>query len=91
MKFRKSSMALMYGDFIPLRVENKVYAYLRSYFGQDVVVVFNKEPEEVTLKLDLPQRDRKGQFKALFDGRFSYDNSKLIVDVPANGIEIIYN
>ncbi|GKI23345.1 hypothetical protein CE91St19_27470 [Odoribacter laneus] len=91
MKFRKSSMALMYGDFIPLRVENKVYAYLRSYFGQDVVVVFNKEPEEVTLKLDLPQRDRKGQFKALFEGRFSYDNSKLIVDVPANGIEIIYN
>lgn len=90
-KFRKRSMALMYGDFIPLRVENKVYAYLRSYFGQDVVVVFNKEPEEVTLKLDLPQRDRKGQFKALFDGRFSYDNSKLIVDVPANGIEIIYN
>ena len=90
MKFRKSSMALMYGDFIPLRVENKVYAYLRSYFGQDVVVVFNKEPEEVTLKLDLPQRDRKGQFKALFEGRFSYDNSKLIVDVPANGIEIIY-
>ena len=91
MKFRKSSMALMYGDFIPLRVENKVYAYLRSYFGQDVVVVFNKEPEEVTLKLDLPQRDRKGQFKALFEGRFSYDNSKLIEDVPANGIEIIYN
>ena len=34
MKFRKSSMALMYGDFIPLRVENKVYAYLRSYFGR---------------------------------------------------------
>lgn len=91
MKFRRSSMALMYGDFIPLRVESKVYAYLRSYFGQDVIVVFNKETEEVTLKLDLPQRSRKEQFKALFGGRFSYDNSKLIVDVPANGIEIIYN
>lgn len=91
MKFRRNSLALMYGDFIPLRVENNVYAYLRSYFGQDVVVIFNKEPEEVTLKLDLPQRERKGQFRALFDGRFSYDNSTLIVDVPAHGTEIIYN
>lgn len=89
--FRRGSMALMYGDFIPLRVEDGVYAYLRSYLGQDVVVVFNKGRETVTMKLDLPQKERKGDFKALFDGRFSYDNSKLIVDIPADGVEIFYN
>lgn len=91
MKFRRSSMPLMYGDFVPLRVEQKVYAYLRSYFGEDAVVVFNKEPKTVTLKLDLPRRDREGTFYSLFGGRFSYDNSHLITDVPANGVEIIYN
>lgn len=90
-RFRRNSMPLLYGDFVPLRVETKVYAYLRSYFGEDVIVVFNKGTEPVTLKLDLPSRDRKGPFKALFGGRFSYDNSKLIVDVPQNGVEIIYN
>ncbi len=84
-------MALLYGDFIPLRVEDAVYAYLRSYFGEDVVVVFNKKPEAVTLKLDMPQRRREGGFKSLFGNRFSYANSKLIVDVPGNGVEIIYN
>lgn len=89
--FRRNSMALMYGDFVPLRVEDEVYAYLRSYFGEDVVVVFNKGAEATTLKIDLPPRDRKGTFHALFGGRFSYDNSKLIVDVSANGVEIIYN
>lgn len=89
--FRRESMALMYGDFIPLRVEDKIYAYLRSYFGEDVIVIFNKGNEEVTLKLDLPQRNRKKDFKSLFGGRFSYDNSKLIADVPADGVEIIYN
>lgn len=90
-RFRRSSMPLMYGDFIPLRVEKDVYAYLRSYFGEDVVVVFNKGQESVTLQLKLPERDRKGPFHSLFGGRFSYDNSHLIVDVPANGVEIVYN
>lgn len=89
--FRRRSMALMYGDFIPLRVEKDIYAYLRSYFGEDAVVVFNKGKEAATLKLDLPAVDRKGTFVSLFGGRFSYDNSKLIVDVPANGVEVIYN
>jgi len=90
-KLRRNSMALLYGDFIPLRVEDAVYAYLRSYFGEDVVVVFNKKTEAVTLKLDMPQRQREGVFKSLFGNRFSYANSKLIVDVPGNGVEIIYN
>lgn len=89
--FRRESMALMFGDFIPLRVEDRIYAYLRSYFGEDVIVIFNKGKENMTLRLDLPPRERKGEFKSLFGGRFSYDNSKLIADVPANGVEIIYN
>lgn len=88
---RRNSMALIYGDFIPLRVEKDVYAYLRSYFGQDVVVVFNKGKEPVTLKFDLPQTERNSEFKALFNGRFSYDQSTLIIEVPADGVEVLYN
>lgn len=88
---RRNSMALIYGDFIPLRVEKDVYAYLRSYFGQDAVVVFNKGKEPVTLKFDLPQAERNSGFKALFNGRFSYDQSTLIVEVPADGVEVLYN
>lgn len=87
----ENSFSLQHGDFIPLRVENEVYAYMRSYFEKETIVVFNKNQEAVTLKLDLPDLKREENFRALFDNRFSYNNSKLILDVPGNGVEVIYN
>ena len=87
----QNSFSLQHGEFIPLRVEGEVYAYMRTYFGKEVIVVFNKNKETVTLKLDLPNIKREENFKALFDNRFSYNNSKLILDVPDNGVEVIYN
>lgn len=87
----QNSMPLQYGDFIPLRIEDDIYAYMRSYFGKEVIVVFNKGKETVTLKLDLPDIERYENFNSLFNNRFSYDNSRLILDVPANGVEVIFN
>lgn len=87
----ENSFSLQHGDFIPLRVENEVYAYMRSYFEKETIVVFNKNQEAMTLKLDLPDLKREENFRALFDNRFSYNNSKLILDVPGNGVEVIYN
>lgn len=89
--FCRQNMAMIYGDFILLRQQDGVYAYLRSYFEKDVVVVFNKSKESITLKFDLPRTSRLPDFKSLFGGRFSYDNSKLILDVPPDGVEVIYN
>lgn len=90
-QLRGEHMALLYGDFIPLRVEKQIYAYIRSFFGKNVLVVFNKGKETVSLKLDLPEMKREENFSSLFGNRFSYDNSKIILDVPAYGVAIIYN
>lgn len=87
----EKSFSIQYGYFIPLRVENEVYAYMRSYFEKEIIVVFNKKKETLTLRLDLPNIKRTENYKALFDNRFSYNNSKLILDVPGNGVEVIYN
>lgn len=87
----ENSFSLQHGDFIPLRIENEIYAYMRSYFEKETIVVFNKNKETVTLKLNLPDIKREENFKALFNNRFSYNNSKLILDVPGNGVEVIYN
>lgn len=84
-------MALIYGDYFALRSDNLVSAYLRSYFGKEVVVVKNKAKEAMTFKLDLPRKYRETGFKSLSGNRFSYDNSRLITDVSANGAEVIYN
>ena len=86
-----NSMALRFGNYIPLRDDRHVYAYMRSYFGLEWIVIFNKGLEMTTLKLDLPYKYRNKDFKSLFGNRFSYGNSKLIADVPAQGIEVIYN
>ena len=90
-KFRSRQMALLYGSFIPLRIEKRLCAYMRTYLGQHVLVVFNKGNETVTLKLDLPLMQEEENFQALFGSRFSYDKAKMILDVPANGVEIFYN
>lgn len=87
----QNNTALIYGDYIPLRKGKKIFAYLRSYFGKEVIVVFNEKNEPLTLKLDLPKKFRDTDFKSFFGNRFSYDNSKMIVDVPANRAEVIYN
>lgn len=85
------SMALIFGDYIPLRKDKYIYAYMRSYFGLEWIVVANRGEEMVTLKLDLPRKHRNVNFKAFFGNRFSYGNSKLIVDVPARRAEVVYN
>lgn len=87
----RNNLALMYGDYIPLRSGKGIFAYLRSYFGREVIVVVNKERESTTFKLDLPRKFRGTDFKSLENNRFSYDNAKLILDVPANRAEVIYN
>lgn len=87
----RNNLALMYGDYIPLRSGKGIFAYLRSYFGREVIVVVNKAKETTTFKLDLPRKFRETDFKSLENNRFSYDNAKLILDVPANRAEVIYN
>lgn len=67
------------------------FAPYADFFGKNVLVVFNKGKETVSLKLDLPEMKREENFSSLFGNRFSYDNSKIILDVPAYGVEIIYN
>lgn len=85
-----SSMALRYGDYILLRKDKNIYAYLRCYFDREWIIIANRSQETMTLKLDLPRRNRTTEFNSFFGNRFSYDNSRLIVDVPARRAEVIY-
>lgn len=84
-------MAAMFGDYIALRSDKQVSAYLRSYFGKEIIVIKNKAKEAMTFKLDLPRKYRETGFKSLFGNRFSYDNARLITDVSANSAEVIFN
>ena len=51
---RRSSMPLMYGDYVPLLVTHDVLAYARVYMGQEVIVALNKSEQTQTITVDAP-------------------------------------
>ena len=52
---RRSSMPLLYGDFVPMLVYKDVMVYARVYMGQEVIIALNKsnQPQTVTVRTPL--------------------------------------
>lgn len=88
---RNSNLAVVYGDFTTLKVSEKVFVYLRSYFGKAVVVVFNKDRSSRKIEFGLPDRFAQAQFTALFAGKFRLESGKISMELPGNSFEILSN
>lgn len=86
---RRENMALNYGNFIVLIADKDVYAYVRTYLNNSVIVVFNKSAEEKEITLQLPSFIGKRMFSAEFSSEFSVDNSAITVKVKPNFFEIL--
>lgn len=86
---RRENMALNYGNFIVLIVEKDVYAYVRTYLNNSVIVVFNKSTEEKEITLQLPSFIGEKIFSAEFSSEFSLENSAITVKVKPNFFEIL--
>jgi glycosidase len=88
---RNSNLALVYGDFTTLKVSEKVYVYLRSYFDKAVVVVFNKDKSKRKIEFSLPERYIMSKFIAQFGSSFVLENGKMSLELPGNSFEILSN
>lgn len=53
-KFRRSSMPLLYGDYIPLFADDDIISFMRVYLGKIVIVAINKGSEKRTIEVKLP-------------------------------------
>lgn len=53
-KMRASHMALLYGDFHELYVDDQVWVYARTYLDDQVIVCLNKGYNAATVDLELP-------------------------------------
>lgn len=51
---RRDHSALLYGDFLTLHADEKIYAYLRSDAHERILIVLNKSHEPVQLHLKIP-------------------------------------
>jgi len=88
-KLRHKSMALMYGDFIELRLDDTTWAYARNYFGDVVIVIFNKNDEAKDIEVLLPKMFEDKEFKSNLGSEFSIEKEILTVNVKANGVEVL--
>ena len=51
---RKEHPALRYGDFLSLKADKNIYAYIRSDMNERILVILNKGEKEQKVSLDLP-------------------------------------
>jgi glycosidase len=88
---RNSNLALVYGDFTTIRVGEKIYVYLRSYFDRAVVVVFNKDKSARKIDFEMPERFGDGKFTAQFGNKFIMEKNKVSMELQGNSFEILAN
>ncbi len=86
---RRENMALNYGDFNVLIADKDIYAYVRTYLNNSVIVVFNKSNEGKEVTLQLPSFIGKKMFSAEFSSEFSIHNNALSIKVKPNFFEIL--
>jgi cyclomaltodextrinase len=82
--------ALIYGDTRFLFLRENQWAYMRSWFGQHIVVAFNKDKVTRKLEVYVPE-DVKGSVKPLLDEnrKIVRKADQLAFELPPNGVEII--
>jgi glycosidase len=90
-KLRGSNLPLIYGDFKTLKVNDKLFVYVRSYFDKAVVIVFNKDRSNRKIEFELPDRFRDGKFTSQFGKVFQQEGIKVMMELPGNSFEILSN
>ena len=55
LKYRRSSMPLMYGDFRTLYVDDETWVFLRHYMGEWAVVAMNVRGTEKRIEVVMPE------------------------------------
>jgi cyclomaltodextrinase / maltogenic alpha-amylase / neopullulanase len=88
---RNSNLALIYGDFTTLKVNDRVFVYMRSYFDKSVIVVFNKDKSAKKIEFELPDRFKESTSIAQFGNKFTAEKGKVTVDLGGNSFEIFAN
>ena len=88
---RREHLPLIYGDLFTLQLTEKVWAYLRVYMGEWVVVVLNTGDEDATVECVLPKGiDLNQPLKAEFGHTFTCAaDGRLTVEVKGNAFEIL--
>ncbi len=90
-KFRKNSLALIFGDFKILYTDENVLIYQRTYFDKIVIFAMNKSSESKKINFNIEKRFKSVELKTLFDEKFESNSQVIKTDLQANSFLIFYN
>lgn len=90
-KLRRSSMALIYGDFKFLDVEDEFMVYQRTYFDKIVIVVFNNSDKDKAFFVPLNKMYDYSSLMPKFDTDFAVSDNELQIRLEPNSFEILMN
>ena len=95
LKYRRSSMPLMYGDIRTLFVNDDVWVFVRHYMGDWAVVALNVRGEEMRVEAMLPEIIEADDIEVAVatDGGMAVcdDEGRLSFTIPAYGYVIANN
>ncbi len=88
-RIRKENLALTYGSFSTLQVNEKTYVFLRKYFDELAIVFFNKDDKEARFEILLPEWASPANIKSNFGNNFNYREGKIEMVIEPWSFEII--
>ncbi len=91
LNLRRSNMALIFGDFRMLLVEDKIIAYQRTYFDKSAIVVFNNSENEQKTTIIMPHNCSHKNIKQNFGNNFEIDCRKIIISLKPYSFEVLTN
>lgn len=86
---RSGNLALVYGDFQTLKVSDRTFVYMRSYFDKAVIVIFNKERTNKKIEFELPERYQDLKYLPLQGTVYTQEEGKIKMTLPGNSFEIL--
>jgi replicative superfamily II helicase len=82
-------MALLYGNFITLIADQKSYVYMRQYFDQAAIIIFNKNNTAQNISTGLPGWINTENLQAEFGNSFSINDRNLEIRLEPWSFEIL--
>jgi glycosidase len=86
---RRDNLAMVYGTFQTLLATDNIYAYLRKYFNNAAIVIFNKSNQERNIEIQLPDYLCDSALYPNFNSPYSKQNGNLKVTLKPYSFEIL--
>lgn len=88
--FRRTHLALIYGDFINLQVTEQTWVYARKYFDQEAIIFINNSKQAKEYKVELPIELNGLNLTPLFGHNYNMYQNTLQITLPAYSCEILH-